>query len=102
MGHKQGQIWMSGGVPVAVMSRREDGVPEEVGTLDEDNLEDDEDPVLVDEITMPGHDVNPFGTEEYNFIPMDDLGLDEGASEVEMPPAELEEQMEDDIIDDDA
>ena len=88
MGQKKGQIWMPRGSLVSTMSKRGDRVPESEGTLDEDYAEDDEDTVLVNETQTSGNDANNFGTEEDNTVPTDELGLHEGVSEMEMPPAE--------------
>ena len=71
---------MPRGAPVTAMSRREDGFPEEEGTLDYDGADDDEYPVVVDETSTPRNGVNNFGTEEYNSAPTDNLGLNQEAS----------------------
>ena len=57
---------------------------------------------MVDETPVSGNHANLFGTEEENTVPTDYLGLDERTSEVETLPEESEEQMQDDIIEDNA
>ena len=97
---KQVQIWMPGGAPVAVMIRREDGVPVLEGYLDDYYASYEEDTVLVNETSAPGNYFNPFGTEEDDIAPIDVLGLNEEEGKVAPPPTELEEQMKDGVHED--
>ena len=71
--------------------------------IDEGMMEEDDGPVLVDEEHENATDIVPFGLNDAKPVVMDNLGLHEEVNaKTEEPSDATEEQVDDDIMEDNA